>query len=200
MYKSARKDATSAEDDNTRGGPTEYIKEADGTLVSAETITKMRLSARSIWIGAFEQGRAPKTWGDASKELRDEYLYEMESHWVVLRYCQNHWKADMLAMLAYSPWYRHYISKMNKEQPASPKERAAKRSKTAVIDVDVVHTPEPEAWAGPSGNPTPDNLQAEDSDDTPSGPSPQVEQGTQLTSSKTGSRPQARRVTCKDPL
>jgi len=124
----------------------------------------------------------------------------MESHWGVLHYCQNHWKADMLATLGYSPWYRHFSSKANREQPTLPKERAAKRSKTAVIDVDLVHTPEPEAQAGPLGTPTPENLPVEDSDNTPSGPSPRGEQGMQQTGSKTRSKPRARRVVRTDPL
>jgi len=199
-YNSARKDASSAEVDNPRGGPTDYIEEEDGTPVSSATITEIRLLARSIWIGAFEQGKAPKTWGDASKELRDEYFYEMESHWGVLRYCQNHWKADTLATLAYSPWYRHFSSKAKKEQATIPNERAAKWSKNAVNDVAMAHTPEPEAQAGPSGTPTPENLPVEDSDETPLDPSPRVEQGTQQTGSKTGSKPRARRVVRKDPL
>jgi hypothetical protein len=138
-------------------------------------------------------------WGSASKELRDEYFYKIESHWGILCYCQNHWKADMLAMLRYSPWYRHYSSKANKEQSRIPKERAAKRSKTAVIDVDMAYAPEPEAQASPSGTPMPENP-VEDFDNTPSGPSPQVEQGVQQSGSKTGSKPRARRVTRKDPL
>jgi hypothetical protein len=198
-YNSARKDSSSTDIDDTRGGPTDYIEDANGAPVSAKTITRMRLLARSIWIGAFERGKAPKTWGDASKELQDEYLYEMESHWGVLRYCQNHWKADILATLAYSPWYRHYNAKMTREQSQIPKERESKRYKTAVSEVDVVHTPEPDAQASPLGTPTPEGL-VEDSDDAPSAPSPQVEQSIRQTGDKTGSRPRARRVIRKNPL
>ena len=102
-YNTARKDSTSAEVDNSRGAPTDYIEEVDGTPFSSATIAKIRHLARSIWIGAFQRGKAPKTWGNASKELRDEYFYEMESHWGILCYCQNHWKANTLATLAYSP-------------------------------------------------------------------------------------------------
>jgi len=46
-----------------------YIEEADRTLVSNTTIAEIRLLAQSIWIGAFERGKAPKTWGNATKEL-----------------------------------------------------------------------------------------------------------------------------------
>ena len=69
----------------------------------------------------------------------------MESHWGILRHCQNHWKADLLAMIAYSPWYRYYTSQSNKVQPTIPSKRAAKQSKTAINDVDMVHALKPEA-------------------------------------------------------
>jgi len=54
VYNSARKDTSSTEVDNTRGGPTDYIEEADGTPVSSTMITEIRQFAQSIWIGAFE--------------------------------------------------------------------------------------------------------------------------------------------------
>ena len=123
----------------------------------------------------------------------------MESHWGVLHHCQNHWKADLLATITYSLWYHYYTSKSNKAQPTIPGERAAKRSKTAINNIDMVHTPEPEAQPGPLGTPMQEN-RVEDFNDTPSGPSAQVEQGMQQTSSKSGSRPRARRVAQKDPL
>ena len=123
----------------------------------------------------------------------------MESHWGILRHCQNHWKADLLATITYSPWYHYYTSKSNKVQPTIPGERVAKRSKTAINNVNMVHAPEPEAQAGPLGTLTPENL-VEDIDDAPLGPSPQVEQGVQQAGSKTRSKPRVRRVTWMDPL
>jgi hypothetical protein len=75
----------------------------------------------------------------------------------------------------------------------------AKQSKTAINNIDMVHTSEPEAQPGPLGTLTQENL-VEDFDDTPSGPSAQVKQGMQQTGSKSRSRPRARRVAQKDPL
>jgi hypothetical protein len=40
-YNTARKDSTSAEVDNSRGAPTDYIEEADGTPVSSATIAEI---------------------------------------------------------------------------------------------------------------------------------------------------------------
>jgi hypothetical protein len=88
---------------------------------------------------------------------------------------------------------------MNREQSQVPKERASKWYKTTVSEVNMVHTPKPDAQAGPLGTPTPEDL-VEDSEDTLLGPSPQVKQAMQQTSSKSGSRPRARQVTQKDPL
>jgi len=79
-YNTARKDTSSTEVDNTQGRPMDYIEEVDRMPVSAKTIANIQLFMWSIWIGAFKEGKAPKIWGDASKELRDEYLYELESH------------------------------------------------------------------------------------------------------------------------
>jgi hypothetical protein len=121
-YNTARKDSTCAEVNNSRGALTAYIEEADGMPVSSMTITEIRHLTRLIWIGAFKRGKAPKSWGDALKELQDEYFYEMELHWGVLRHCQNHWKANLLATIAYSPWYCYYTSKSNKAQPTIPGE------------------------------------------------------------------------------
>jgi len=105
----------------------------------------------------------------------------------------------MLATLAYSPWYHYYSSKANKKQATIPNGQVAKRPKTALDDITLVHTPEPEAQAGPLGTPTPENL-VDDLDNATSDPFPQVVEGIQQTGDKTRSRPRARRVTCKNPL
>jgi hypothetical protein len=88
---------------------------------------------------------------------------------------------------------------MNREQSQVSKEQASKQYKTAVSEVDMVHTPEPDTQAGPLGTLTPKDL-VEDSKDTLLGPSPPVEQAIQQTGSKSGSRPRVRQVTWKDPL
>jgi hypothetical protein len=118
----------------------QYIEEADGTPISAEKASQIRGRARSIWIGFYPWGLAPDVWGDASKEARDQYYCEMEKHFPVLRYCENHWKAQAVATSIYSQWFRLFDSKKPhlkrpiKDEDNTDDEPDKKRLKTAIED------------------------------------------------------------------
>lgn len=88
-----------------------YIEDADGKSIDGNIAGGMRDFARSIWRSLYERGIAPETWGQATKEVREEYCREMESEYHVLRLCDNHWKANALATAIYSQWYRTYDKK-----------------------------------------------------------------------------------------
>jgi hypothetical protein len=96
-----------------------YIEQDDGTPVSSDTAAQIRHFARSIWRGFRARGQAPKTWGEAPRELRDDYIRKMEMRWEVLRYCENHWKADAVATAVYSPWYNGPLKKANANKTQS---------------------------------------------------------------------------------
>ena len=90
-----------------------YIEDASGTPIDGNTASGIREFARSIWRSFYERGIAPETWGQATKEVREEYWREMENEYHVLRFCNNHWKANAIATSIYSQWYRTYDKKMN---------------------------------------------------------------------------------------
>jgi len=88
-YHATTKDSsevTSAQDNSAIGANKSmaYIEQDDGTPVSSDTAAQIRHFTRSIWIGFRTWGQAPKTWGEAPREVRDEYIREMETHWEVL--------------------------------------------------------------------------------------------------------------------
>ena len=89
-----------------------YIEDINGTPVSGTTVGDIREFARLIWRGFYDRGLTPETWGNISKEVRDHYVHEMETQWPVLRYCENHWKANKVATSIYSQWYHPYDKKM----------------------------------------------------------------------------------------
>jgi hypothetical protein len=89
-----------------------YIEDANGMPVDGNIASAIRELARSIWRSLYERGIAPETWGQATKEVREEYCREMESEYPVLRLCNNHWKANTIATAIYSQWYRTYDKKM----------------------------------------------------------------------------------------
>jgi hypothetical protein len=123
-----------------------YIEDENGSPVCGTLASEIRDLARSIWRGFYMRGVAPEKWGDASKEVRDEFCYEMESKFGVLRYCDNHWKVHTLATSIYSQWYRsfdkkrHAAKKENEEPPT-------KKIRTGDDDVDYPQSPQHEGPA-----------------------------------------------------
>lgn len=83
-----------------------YIENADGTPVDGTIASTMREFARSIWRDLYLRGMAPETWGQATRQVREEFCQEMERAYPALRLCDNHWKANALATAIYSQWYR----------------------------------------------------------------------------------------------
>jgi hypothetical protein len=103
-----------------------FIQEEDGTPVSGTTTNDIRALARSIWRSFYREGLAPEKWGDATKEVMDHYIHQMENEWDVLRLCDNHWKAKMVATLTYSQWYGGFDRKMKAtkgDKPTTKKRR-----------------------------------------------------------------------------
>ena len=115
-----------------------YIENEDGSPVEGALATSIREFARSIWRGFYSQSIASVKWGDAPLEVRDRYCHEMESAFMVLRYCDNHWKAHMVATSIYSQWYHRFHNKNLKkhqgikEEPALQDEPARKKNKTDI--------------------------------------------------------------------
>jgi hypothetical protein len=144
-----------------------YIEDSNGNPVDGNTASGIREFARTIWRSLYDRGIAPETWGQATKDVRDEYCREMESEYPVLRFCSNHWKANALATAVYSQWYRTYDRKMkpsednnnngngdnsdgnNSDNDAGDGSDGPPRKKsrtTTIVDDDTLFTPpEPEA-------------------------------------------------------
>ena len=147
--------------DKTRGGTRSakgenvmmlYIEHKDGTPIDGNTAAQIREHARLIWKDLFHRGIAPEKWTDASKEVRDEYFREMEERWVVLRYCENHWKTNKLATALYSIWYNQYLKKASKAHGGNAHEGHPNK-KAKISSADSEDSPEPddqgEGRAGP---------------------------------------------------
>jgi hypothetical protein len=170
-----------------------YVEHADGQPVSGTIAAEIRDFARSIWRGFYLRGMAPEKWGDVDKDTKDDYLYEMEKEWAVLRYCDGHWKAKAIATSIYSQWYHTYNKKMKgvKEEDVSCDERVSKKRKTMTEATDDASSPPPHPQAERTATPTPDALEVEN---IVVGPSSRLEkQGPSLVS-----RPKARPL--RNPL
>jgi hypothetical protein len=54
----------------------------------------------------------------------------MERWWPVLRYCENHWKAQRITIDNYPQWYKTYSKKKSGEEGKKLDEPALKKHKT----------------------------------------------------------------------
>jgi len=103
-----------------------------------------------VWKDLDRRGKAPKTWTDASREVHDEYLREMEERYDVLRYCDNHWKANKLATTFYSIWYsQHKKTKARLGKDDLDEGHPLKKARTSSpgSDVRFGDSPQPEKQA-----------------------------------------------------
>lgn len=142
-----------------------YIEHKDGTPVDGRMAAEIREHARMVWKDLYQRGKAPEKWTDAPRDVREQYFCEMEGRWEVLRYCDNHWKANKLATALYSVWYNQYHKKTiksggqnNHAHEAPPPNKKARPSSTGTDSESRIRgSPEPENQAhgrAVSENPT----------------------------------------------
>ena len=174
-----------------------YVEHFDGKMVSGGLATEIRDHARTIWRGLWSRGLAPRTWGAATQEVQEAFVHSIEECFSVLKFCDNHWKAQAIATANYSQWYKYYKAKMEAEanrkrvkedsDDGSCVELVMKRSKV-VIELDALDTVDSDIEASLTEDP---KTAAEVIDDAQ--PSQQEAQQPQATS-----RPNA--TALKDPL
>lgn len=115
-----------------------YVETEKGESVSGTTAAYIRDFARSIWRGFYERGVAPKTWGQVSKDVQDEYIREMEGKWEELRYCEHHWKANHIATNNYSQWFLSFDKKkkglQDNEESSDDSKPTGKKRRITVED------------------------------------------------------------------
>ena len=90
----------------------QYVKHADSKIVDGSIATEIRDQARKIWQGLWSQGLVPRMWGAATQEVQNAYVHSIEECFIILQYCDNHWKALTIATANYSQWYNHYKSRI----------------------------------------------------------------------------------------
>lgn len=122
-----------------------FLEDFDGQPVLEKDAREMNRTARSIWWGFYHRGLAPAKWGQLGQSDLDEYFTKMCSQYPQLALCENNWKANQLASLAYPSWYRYNIKE---------KSRGIKEELTQVAEpnlsasmVEIAATSEPQSNA-----------------------------------------------------
>ena len=76
----------------------------DENQVSEATKKAACETARGYFNLLHDHNQLPSIWGNLSLDLKNEYLYLVESTHPFLCLCENHWKADMIGTNSYSQW------------------------------------------------------------------------------------------------
>ena len=150
---------TGSDDPETEGTVSRkfyFVQNKDGRTVSSTRLDKIRAFARGIFAEMVVQKVAPLSWNTGVPEnLREDFCRRLEAKYPELSYCEDHWKANQIAILIYSNYktYRH--------EYFAPLADAARKAKTAAKKVKREHQEEGEGAkvsaedASTSGRPAP---------------------------------------------
>lgn len=107
-----------------------YMEDENGCTIPSATRNAVREMARQFFWQLLTHGQAPAKWGEATIDVSNEMIFQLETAFPWLRLCENHWKAKKIATNSYSQWYPGALLRFQGEQ--------ARKSKgsTEVIDVD----------------------------------------------------------------
>ncbi|KAJ7246890.1 hypothetical protein B0H12DRAFT_1073053 [Mycena haematopus] len=116
---------------------TQYLEKTDGSIVSGNEAATIRATQITIWnqILQTSPSNLPRTWKQASITVVNYHRAELYTAYPLLRLCESHWKADLLATTSYPSWYKKNVkSKSKSTKPA--KRPAADSSDSEDSDSD----------------------------------------------------------------
>ena len=129
---------TDSEDEDDSDKPktsilSSYMVDENGNQMPEHKKMATRNVAREFFHKILMKKRAPDTWSRIPTDCKYELFYRLETKSPFLRYCDDHWKANMVAINSYSQWRKNFVKKAIK--------------KTQLIDVDTVDTIDVDATA-----------------------------------------------------
>lgn len=104
-----------------------YVQDKDGNPVDAERVSNIRQRARAIWRQLLRMGIAPNSWAQAGLDAYDLYEHHMVERFPELSYCEDNWKAHMIASDNYPSWYADHIKETSIKLESSPAPENLKR-------------------------------------------------------------------------
>ena len=108
-----------------------YMEDQHGRPIHSHIRNNVRAVAKNVFWTFLRNGRAPARWRDACLDVSNELVYQLETNFEWLRYCQGHWKAIKIATNSYPQWYEKAKARYDKTKASK-----GMTSDTEVIDVD----------------------------------------------------------------
>ena len=134
-YNGCRKAGKAGQGEGPEGGQkmlvlSSYMEDENGRLVLPATRDAVRSMARSFFWQLMRNNLAPPKWGDVSLDISNEMIFQLESGFPWLWFCEDHWKAKRVATNSYSQWYPGALIHFKEEQAK------AQQGIINVIDID----------------------------------------------------------------
>lgn len=108
----------------------QFIEDENGKTVDGHRAKTIREHAHSIFSDLLQKEKAPASWLKASDEARVQYEESMKRAIPEMGLCENHWKANQLAVNIYPSWIATRLGKRVKVEqdgePQPPRKRSAR--------------------------------------------------------------------------
>ena len=103
-------------------GDVTYLQKANGDAVTKLQARSMKDYAVEIWQIILEHSTLllPIKWGQATHQTKEFYWYSLESRFVELRLCENHWKAQAIATRYYPNFVKKYMEQIHAQYGSRP--------------------------------------------------------------------------------
>ena len=116
-----------------------FVEDENGVPVDGYRITAISNRLREIWRECHDKGIAPQTWGKGTATFKDFVRIQIYTHAAELRFCEDHWKLDMIATTNYPGWYGKAASGDNDEDSENDGGGAGKENRK---NDDYMHLPQ----------------------------------------------------------
>lgn len=118
-----------------------WVELETGEIIDGWHAARIRDFAMDTFKGFLEESRAPFQWkNDASPSLKNEFNRKIEAEFPELRWCQSHWKADLVAIRLYPNFKSQHLSQIEAQfvrgdENASMASTGIAQKRSGVIDL-----------------------------------------------------------------
>lgn len=113
-----------------------YMEDESGKVVHETSRAAVRAHAKAFFCHLLKNGRAPARWREASLDVVNELVYELETNFPWLQLCEGHWKAKQVATNSYSQWLPSALLRLKNDKARMG--TGSQSPDIEVIDVDAV--------------------------------------------------------------
>ena len=115
-----------------------FMEDENGDPVDFGTMDRVcKMTKEYFWL-LMRNEMAPAKWGDASSDIADELVFQLETNFPWFRFCEGHWKSKQVATNSYPQWYPEALIRWKKEKEEKLKAMALQGTASQPPDAEVI--------------------------------------------------------------